>query len=385
MAGISKKTYKTKKGIVTKYVITYRDIYGKQHTTGSYAKEKDAKADLSKYQDVKINSANNPEFGELINIFMEKATRKFATNTIKAYRSYINQYLNILCPIKYKKLNSLMLQKFFDDLERKKPYTAHNVLKFCKGVINYCINKKIINDYNVFNELDSIKRPPRELNHLEIEDLLKVLNKCRELFPKYYVMTFLLIGSGMRIGEVIALNKTDFNGISVKVNKQFTADELKLSPKTARSNRTVYLFPILAEILKEHIKTLPNDTELLFPNEANGYINPSNFRNRVWKPLLEACGINYRVRLHDIRGSYIDLIISSGLSGKFAQNQAGHEDSTTTYNIYAQNNKAGINKAMDVLNNMFVEKCEQNVSNKQNSNVVSLLDRMAKKGIKKES
>ena len=45
--------------------------------------------------------------------------------------SEINQYLNILCPIKYKKLNSLMLQKFFDDLENKKPYTAHNVLKFC--------------------------------------------------------------------------------------------------------------------------------------------------------------------------------------------------------------------------------------------------------------
>ena len=385
MAGISKKSYKTKKGIVTKYVITYRDVYGKQHTTGNYTTEREAKRDLGKYQDIKINSANNPEFGELINIFMEKATRKFATNTLKAYRSYVNQYLNILCPIKYKKLNSLMLQKFFDDLEKQKPYTAHNVLKFCKGVINYCINKKIINDYNVFNELDSIKRPPRDLNHLELEDSLKVLNKCRELYPKYYAMTYLLIGSGMRIGEVIALNKSDFNGHSVKVNKQFTADELKLSPKTAKSNRTVFLFPVLAEVLREHIERLPNNTELLFPNEAGGYINPSNFRKRVWQPLLKATGIDYRVRLHDIRGSYIDLILSSGLSGKFAQAQAGHEDSSTTYNIYAQNNKAGINKAMDVLNDMFVEKCEQNVSNKQNNNVVSLLDRMAKKGIKKES
>ena len=385
MAGISKKTYKTKKGIVTKYVITYRDVYGKQHTTGNYGTEREAKKDLGKYQDVKINSANNPEFGELINIFMEKATRKFATNTLKAYRSYVNQYLNILCPIKYKKLNSLMLQKFFDDLEKQKPYTAHNVLKFCKGVINYCISKKIINDYNVFNELDSIKRPPRDLNHLELEDSLRVLNKCRELYPKYYAMTYLLIGSGMRIGEVIALNKSDFNGHSVKVNKQFTADELKLSPKTAKSNRTVYLFPVLAEVLREHIKRLPNNTELLFPNEAGGYINPSNFRKRVWQPLLKATGIDYRVRLHDIRGSYIDLILSSGLSGKFAQAQAGHEDSSTTYNIYAQNNKAGINKAMDVLNEMFVEKCEQNVSKKQNSNVVSLLDRLPKKGIKKES
>ena len=70
MAGISKKTYNTKKGKVTKYVITYRDIYGKQHTTGNYATEKEAKKDLSKYQEIKINSVSNPEFGEQIDLFM---------------------------------------------------------------------------------------------------------------------------------------------------------------------------------------------------------------------------------------------------------------------------------------------------------------------------
>lgn len=383
MAGISKKVYKTKKGIVTKYVITYRDIYGKQHTTGNYATEKEAKRDLCKYQDIKINSGDNTEFGELVNIFMEKVTRKFAKNTTQAYKSYINIYLKELMHIKYKKLNSLMLQKFFDDIEAKKPHTAHNVLKFCKGLVNYCINKKIINNHNVFNELDSIKRPPRDLNHLEIEDLLKVLGKCKILFPKHYAMTFLLIGSGMRIGEVIALNKSDFSGMSVKVNKQYTADELKMTPKTAKSNRNVYLFPMLAEVIQRHINSLPKDTEILFPNETGGYIDPSNFRNRVWKPLLKSCGIDYRVRLHDIRGSYIDLLISIGLSGKFAQNQAGHEDITTTYNIYAQNSKTGINKAMNTLNDVFVEKCEQNVSKSKNSKVISLLDKMAEKGIKK--
>jgi integrase len=384
MAGISKKTYKTKKGIVTRYVITYRDIYGKQHTAGNYSTEKDAKRDLAKYQEIKANCSNNATFGELIDIFMEKVKRKFATNTIKAYKSYINKYLYALYPVKYKKLNSLMLQTFFDDIEKQSKYTAHNILKFCKGAINYCISKKLISDCNIFNELDNIKRPPSDLNHLEIEDLKNLLEKCKELYPKYFVMTFLLFGSGMRIGEVIALNKTDFNGNSIKVNKQFTADELKLSPKTAKSNRIVYLFPMLANVLKKHIEQLPNNADLMFPNSTGGYINPSNYRNRVWKPLLKACSIDYRVRLHDIRGSYIDLILSSGLSGKFAQNQAGHEDSSTTFNIYAQNSKAGINKAMDVLNDMF-EKCEQNVSIEQKSNVVSLLDRMSKKGIKKES
>ena len=64
-------------------------------------------------------------------------------------------------------------------------------------------------------------------------------------------------------------------------------------------------------------------------------------------------------RIDNSFGAINCTLPASGLSGKFAQSQAGHEDSSTTYNIYAQNNKDGIHKAMDVLNNMFVEKCEQ--------------------------
>lgn len=71
MAGISKKIYKTKKGIKTTYVITYRDYEGKQHTYGNYETLKDAKKDLSKFEEVKANTSNNITFGEIINIFME--------------------------------------------------------------------------------------------------------------------------------------------------------------------------------------------------------------------------------------------------------------------------------------------------------------------------
>ena len=36
MAGISKKRIKTKNGEITKYTITYYDVFGKQHTSGIY-------------------------------------------------------------------------------------------------------------------------------------------------------------------------------------------------------------------------------------------------------------------------------------------------------------------------------------------------------------
>ena len=46
MAGISKKRIKTKKGYITKYTITYRDVFGKQHTSGVYETLKEAKKHL---------------------------------------------------------------------------------------------------------------------------------------------------------------------------------------------------------------------------------------------------------------------------------------------------------------------------------------------------
>ncbi len=122
----------------------------------------------------------------------------------------------------------------------------------------------------------------------------------------------------------------------------------------------------MADLIEEHISKSKSEYKLLFPNEVGNYLNPNNLRNRFWQPLLKMCGITERIRLHDIRASYIDLILSSGLSGKFAQNQAGHEDWDTTYNIYAQNNKDGINTAMNKLDNLFSKKSENNLRINEN-------------------
>ena len=97
------------------------------------------------------------------------------------------------------------------------------------------------------------------------------------------------------------------------------------------------------------------------------YLNPNNLRTRFWYPLLKLCGIDKRVRLHDLRGSYIDMVLSSGLSVKFAQNQAGHAKSETTLNIYARNNADMIEKATERIGNIFSKKYEQKESKKENS------------------
>lgn len=130
-------------------------------------------------------------------------------------------------------------------------------------------------------------------------------------------------------------------------------------PKTDSSIRTVYLFPDLAEAIQEYIKELEGN--ILFPNMNGGYINIDNFRRRFWTQLKKKAGITERIRLHDLRGSYIDLILSSGLSAKFAQSQVGHAKIQTTLDIYAQNNKDMVEKAEEKINKILGEKCWKNV------------------------
>lgn len=365
MAGISKKKIKTKKGEVIKYVITYRDIFGKQHTTGRYDTLKEAKRDLAKYENVNQDS-KNITYGQLFENFLTKARKKYSYNTFVNYAAYYRLYFQKIANHPYEKINSIYWQNFFDDLEiNKSPHVAQHCLKLAKAVVNYAIKHDIL-EYNVFNKIEKPAIPKADINHLSLEEIEKILDECKRSFKEYYALLFTFIGTGAREGEIFALSKEDFNfkEKTLRINKQFTKRRLVNKTKTESSNRTIYIFDELAKVLQEHIQTLDVNNALLFPNKNGGYIDSNNFRTRVFYKLLELCKINKRVRVHDLRGSYIDMVLSSGLSIKFAQNQAGHSKSDTTLNIYARNNEDMILRAQQTLNSVFEKskKCEPNVS-----------------------
>ena len=362
MAGISKKKIKTKKGTITKYTITYRDIFGRQHTSGLYDTIKDAKRDLTKFENINPNN-QNITYGLIFKHYLEKVKKKYAANTIDNYTRYYNKYFKEVESVKYNKIDSITWQNFFDDIAKNSIHIAQVCLKMAKAAVNYSIKHELI-ESNVFDKIEMLELPKPDINHLTIEEIKLVLAECKRSYSEYYALLYTFIGTGAREGEIFALTKDDFNyeEKSIRINKQFTRNRLVSKAKTASSNRLIYIFDDLAEILKDHIKTLTNDNPLLFPNKAGNYLNPNNLRTRFWRRLLKLCNINKRVRLHDLRGSYIDMVLSSGLSVKFAQNQAGHSQSETTLNVYARNNKDMVNKATECIENIFSKKCEQNVS-----------------------
>lgn len=380
MAGIRKKTYKKGEKLITRYYIVYKDINGNQCSGGGYDTRKEALKHINDYED-RVLSENNITLGYLFDFFFIKAN-KYAEKTIKNYKSYYDRCFKQYANVRYKKLDIIFLQTVFNSIEENNgKYAAQLCLKMCKAVVNYAIDKELITK-NIFKKVDKIIIDKPDINHLSNKEINKVLQIAKEHFSfKDYVIIYTFVGVGLREGELIALLKSDINFEEnyININKQFTGNELKFKPKTDSSIRKAYFHNDLKEVLQRYIKTVTGD--LLFPNNAGNYINPNNFRARVWKPLLKLANITKRVRIHDLRGTYIDTVLSSGGSPKFAQNNVGHKRNSTTMDIYARNSIDMIDSALSKLNEIYNSggKTVEKSQNEENNNVISFLDAVSKR------
>lgn len=349
MAGISKKTIRTKKGTVIKYTISYYDIFGIQHTSGIYDTKKEAKKDMNKYNN-KEKTSDNITFGQIIECFMEKVNKKYSKSTKEEYQRFIDNHLYKFYDIKYKNLNAIIFQKVFDDIEKETPFTAYNMLKFCKAAVNYCMSPKInLIGYNIFKDIEPIILPESKKQNLTLQDALKLMKTCTVYDNLFFPILFSFILNGMREGELFALtlNDINFSNGTIRINKQFTGNEYKEKTKTDKSNRYIFMFPIYILFLDIYLPTLDKKSNLVFPNSQGGYLHASNLRQRHWQKLLLKCGYDKDyTSLHKLRAFFIDLMFYLGVPGKFTQGQVGHAKYETTYNTYASNNASIIDASI---------------------------------------
>lgn len=354
MASVIKVPIINKKGETKIYfAISYRDISGRQHTAGGkYKTEAEARKHLHEYESA-YGTENRITVKEVFDCFWKK-TKKYAQGTQYNYKVHYKRYFKDIENRRYKSLTVPMLQEFFDDIEEISPFSAQYCLKMFKAAVNNAIKKQLIKE-NKLIFIDPIKLPvPDKNRHLNLKEANLLLEFVKEnLSKRDYAYIYTLLGTGMRFGEACALNKSDVNleDLTIQVNKQFTKGKLKDILKTESSYRTVYFFDNLAEVLRDYIKDV--EGEILFPNTEDTYINNDNFRERIWKPLIKNSGIQKRTRLQDTRGSYVDIMLSLGVSPKFIQHNIGHSTIDMTLGCYAKNNAEMVEFARQRSNEAF--------------------------------
>ena len=159
----------------------------------------------------------------------------------------------------------------------------------------------------------------------------------------------LALNTGMRQGELLALKWDDVDlgrGI-LRVRRTLTQAGGAFvlgEPKTKNSRRTIRLTSGAVEALRAHLSRQLREMEemgslyqpggLVFASEIGTIINPSNLRNRSFKPLLGRAGLP-PCRFHDLRHTCATLLLGRNVNAKVVSEMLGHSSISITLDVYS--------------------------------------------------
>lgn len=252
-----------------------------------------------------------------------------------------------------KKVTSIKKQDVKDYLCTITDYSKSIIKKDWTLINNgfkYAISKELIEK----NPLDSIeiqkpksKKSTKKIRALTLEEQQKFIDSIKNLKKEheYQNIWLVMLYSGMRIGEVLALSKknVDFENAKIIVTRTLTRDgngKVVLGKedktKTYAGLREVRMTATLKPILRSAIeKNVPNKNNLLFTRQ-NGELITDGMVNSALKRF---CASNEviaptEIRNHMLRHTYATRMIEAGVPAHVLQRLLGHEDISQTLNTY---------------------------------------------------
>lgn len=153
-------------------------------------------------------------------------------------------------------------------------------------------------------------------------------------------LVLLLAYGGLRIGEALGLERQDLDLLARRVHVRRQAVEVAgrvelAEVKTAAGRRVVALPGFVAEALARHLEGRPDDPEaLVFADGRGGPVRRTNWRRRVWAPVVRAVGLE-GLRPHDLRHFAASVAVAAGAHPRALQARLGHSTSQVTMDVYA--------------------------------------------------
>ena len=188
------------------------------------------------------------------------------------------------------------------------------------------------------NPATDCKLPPqntKEMQLLSREEMQWFLMQAKE--EEYYELFLLELATGLRRGEVLALqwDDLDFNTGALHIQRQVYRANGGLvvsAPKTKAALRTIVLPPALLGVLEEYRQH--SNSCWMFPSPAkeDSPLDPATVRKRL-QTILEHAGCK-RVRFHDLRHLFVTTALENGVDVKTLSTIIGHVSAKTTLNVY---------------------------------------------------
>ena len=289
--------------------------------TQAECKEKLAKA-IRENRGVPLNHTGDYTAAEWCRLWFETYSKpNIRYNTAKGYEGIIEHHIiPAIGAIKLKQLSSIHIQRMYNDLKENgrmprgakqndKPL-SNTFVRRVHAVLQAALKQAVKERLIPYNPCENCRIPPKDKKEMTILPPEKIGRYLQEA-EKYGVlpMFYLELSSGLRRGELLALQWEDLNVKEriLTVNKQVARMEGELDvtePKTKNSVRKVALSQQAVDLLVQEHEQHP-DNPILFPSpRTGGYWSPDAV-SRINRKLLKNAGIEEHVRFHDLRHPYV--------------------------------------------------------------------------------
>ena len=282
---------------------------------------------------------------ELINKWLKTTKKSVKASTYSTYTQIINRH--ILPYFKDKKINQKCVEKFIEEKKKAgyKATTINNIIVVLNSVLKG--NKDI--------KAKKVKQPKKKTKILSTEERTKLEGYLINNLNFFNFGLLLMLYTGLRVGELSALQVTDISDGIVSITKTLerikntdpnakTKTKIVIStPKSPSSIRDIALIDFIIELYKKLYKG--HNSGFLLTGK-NRYVEPHQV-DRQFKKILQECNIA-SINIHALRHTFATEFYRQTRDIKTLTQILGHSSESITLKLYVHSDlneqKRGIEK-----------------------------------------
>lgn len=369
-----------------------------------------------------IKDGEHLTLNDVVSEWQKEIKQEVQQRTLQTYREHLDKY--VLKHIGFKKLSNITaydLQELVNEWSTTlHPSTVRRRFASVRSIIKYCYQKDLIKE-NICNRVKLPKNIDSEhdkLHYFTPEQFKTFLNACdleytteykahtrtlkstgenynvpeyseKHTIPfQYKVMFSLLVDSGIRRGELLALtwHDIDFQKNEISITKSIGTIkddnnkdiEIVKCPKTVSSNRTLAITQCTIDLLKkwkakEKVLMMKLGTKwqgerqnfddnFIFIQLDNGLRMSLSTPCHKFTSIIKQYNEQYAetetdklplIRLHDLRHTSATILLSKGIDIETVSKRLGHSKASTTLDIYGHATKETDRQAAELLESVL--------------------------------